>query len=88
MKPEIVRIQFVLDTEQNLGITSEGQVYRLPFESNGKKYCLKRILPKFHSGQYHYRLQKKRYSQKQINEHKEKLASPKNFELYQNIKLQ
>lgn len=88
MKPEIVRILFVLNIENNMGIASDGKVYRLPFENNGKRYSLKRIIPKFHSGQYHYRLKKKRYSEKQINEHKEKLTSPKHFELYDNIKLQ
>lgn len=85
---QIVTILFVLDIEKNLGISSEGTIYRLPFENNGKKYSLKRIIPKFHSGQMHYRLNKRRFSEKQIHEFKQKLSTPKKFTIYENFKLQ
>ena len=78
-----IYINWTIKNVDNIGISSDKKIYRLPYEYMGRYYTLKEIKPHNHMGSEYYRIHKKRYTKKRINELSVKLKRTKIIELYE-----
>jgi hypothetical protein len=72
-----IEIVWMLRGIDNVGISSDKKVYRMPYNLKERHYSLREIESHIHIGIVYYRINRKRYSKKRINELCKKLKHPK-----------
>jgi len=75
----IIEIKWILNGVDNIGISEDQRVWRMPYQKGDHKYPLKEIEPHIHTKCQYFRIHKKRFSKRKINDLSIKLDSPKIF---------
>ena len=72
-----IKIKWIIADIDNIGISEDSKVWRLPYDNGDKYYPLKEIKPHLHLGMPYYRIFQKRYSKEKLNRISIKLRKPK-----------
>ena len=75
----IIKIQWVLNGIDNIGISEDKRVWRTPYVNGASNYTLKEIKPHLHLNCIYFRIHKKRFSKERINNISIKLENCKIF---------
>ena len=77
--PINIKIQWILNGVENIGISEDERVWRTPYGNGKASYSLKEIKPHEHKNRLYFRIHKKRFSREKINELSVKLETEQIF---------
>jgi len=80
-----IEIKWLLQGIENVGISRDKKVWRLPFTSGPNTYSFREIKPHLHLNNLYYRIHNKRYTKDQLNVLCVALKKPKIYPVAERI---